>query len=393
MSQIRNLIRQPKTVFLAGILVIYTALIIWLDLLQGTVWHDEGSFWGTSLTFSNQLLPSIEDLKDYRELNTPLPFMIFGALEYLFHGGIFSGRLLNLILSIIMTFMIGWPSKGKNWLSLLSLAGLFMCPYYLWLSGRLYTEMLACFFVLTGVILYLTNRHILSSISFILAISTRQYMLAFPVGIAVFEAFFAFKSRTKPNIKIIFPIIASLSILGWFALFGGLAPATSYEVRQAPDVQRSLLALAPNNSLYFLSMVGLYFVIPEMMLFWRQFSLRTMLKSPNLRRTQIALIFICLTLFFTFPPSFVANGLLIKVVDLIPIYALKIALIFGLALFACLRFSHLRLETWLLLFNSLIMMKAFPWDRYVLPLMVVLWFLKSIGSLDSYQLDKTIRSD
>jgi len=34
---------------------------------------------------------------------------------------------------------------------------------------------------------------------------------------------------------------------------------------------------------------------------------------------------------------------------------------------------------WLFLFNALIMIKAWPWDRYVLPLAIVFWYMKSIN--------------
>jgi hypothetical protein len=33
---------------------------------------------------------------------------------------------------------------------------------------------------------------------------------------------------------------------------------------------------------------------------------------------------------------------------------------------------------WVIVFNALITMKAIPWDRYVLPLAVAFWYLKSI---------------
>ena len=43
---------------------------------------------------------------------------------------------------------------------------------------------------------------------------------------------------------------------------------------------------------------------------------------------------------------------------------------------SCLRFAKfdvISLSVWL---NCLIMMKAYPWDKYVLPLVVVFWYLK-----------------
>ncbi|MEM6753262.1 MAG: hypothetical protein AAF630_09860, partial [Cyanobacteria bacterium P01_C01_bin.38] len=250
---------QRKFIFILSITAIYIALIFYLDFLHGNYWHDEKTFWKTTLTFSDRLFPTIEDLRDYTELNTPLPFIIFGALEYLFHQGIFTGRLLNLILSLIIVFIIGYPRQSNRSSAILCLIGLFMCPYYLWLSGRLYTEMIACFCVIMGFVSYVGNRHLISCIAFILAIASRQYMLAFPMAIATYEFMIAIKNtRDFSRITSLFkwrwlaPFIAALSIFVWIYLFQGLAPQTAFEVRLAPEVQRSTWALTPGGAMNFL---------------------------------------------------------------------------------------------------------------------------------------------
>ncbi|MEM9006816.1 MAG: hypothetical protein AAGE59_25230 [Cyanobacteria bacterium P01_F01_bin.86] len=380
---------QHKFIFLGSIAVIYIGLVVWLDFLQGPYLWDETHFWETSLTFSDRLMPNLNDLRDYQELSTPLPFIIFGALEYLFGQGIFAGRLLNLILSLVMVFMIGWPSPKKGGRAILCVIGLFLCPYYLLFSGHLYTEMMACFWGLIGISSYFRNRHILSSLAFILAIASRQYMLAFPMGIAAYEIFCALKlkanklDRGKSSIlKMLVFTVASLSILGWIVLFGGLAPVSSFDVRPAPNVQRSLLALTPNSGLYALSIIGLYFVIPELLLFWKDFSLRQVLQQRRKKHLYLVICSILLVLFIIFPPSLLARGPLIKLAAFMSTDFLKLGLFYCLAALTCVRFAKLNLGTWLLLFHSLIMMKAFPWDKYALPLLVVLWFLKSIDFLD-----------
>lgn len=71
---------------------------------------DEIHYWQTTLLFSDDLIPTLDNWEQYRELSTPLPFVIFGALEYLFHQGIFAGRLLSLTLFMVIAFAIGWPT-------------------------------------------------------------------------------------------------------------------------------------------------------------------------------------------------------------------------------------------------------------------------------------------
>lgn len=143
---------QQRLIFLAAIVAIYSAFVIHLNFLQGPAEWDEIHYWETSLLFSDRLIPSSDDFAQYSELSTPLPFIAFGALEYLFGQGIAAGRWLNLLLSIVMVFIIGWPGKHKTGLSLICLVGLFTFQPYLWLSGRLYTEMIACFWVLIGMV-------------------------------------------------------------------------------------------------------------------------------------------------------------------------------------------------------------------------------------------------
>lgn len=383
---------QQKFLFILSITAIYIVLIFWLDFLQGAYWYDEKTFWKTSLTFSNSLFPSIEDLRDYTELNTPLPFIIFGALEYLFNQGIFTGRLLNLILSLIIVFLIGYPTKSKGSRAILCLIGLFLCPYYLWLSGRLYTEMIACFCVIIGLISYIRNRHLISCISFILAIASRQYMLAFPIAIATYEFIIAVKNiQNFDRINSVFkwrwlaPFIAALSIFIWIYLFQGLVPKTALEVRLAPEVQRSTWALKPGGILNFLSFVGLYIVIPECILFRASFNFQ----SFNKHRRKIIIIASALLLYFIiFPPLLAGSGNIAKLANLLPYNILKMLLFYSLSLLACIRFSQPNLISLIVFFNSLIMVKAYPWDRYVLPLVVVFWYLKSIGFQEQSKQDK-----
>ena len=374
---------RKKALFIFAITVIYLFIVAGLDFLQGPDWWDETDFWKSSLTFSDNLWPSLEELRTYHSLNTPLPFILWGGLEYLFGGGIFVGRLLNLFLSLGIVVLIGWPSKQKEGRALLCLIGLFLCPYFLWLSGRLYTEMIACMLVLLGFVAYLKDRHGLSCLAFILAISTRQYMLAFPLAVATYE-FVRMTKAHRQNRGVepaqrwrwLAPLLASLSILVWIAIFQGLAPSSAIPGK-APDVQQTLFGLNPRGMIYFLSFIGVYIVIPEFILFRPQTPLKTLREN----QTKWLLIAIGLLIFclVVFPPVDWGSGNVMKISRLLPGAWLQIAFFYALALLTCLRFSKPDLYFWLVFFNSLIMIKAWPWDRYVLPLVVVFWYLKSIN--------------
>ncbi|HSM80250.1 MAG TPA: hypothetical protein VLS96_01125, partial [Nodosilinea sp.] len=368
-------------IFCCGITLIYILVVAWLDFLRGPNWWDETDFWKSSLTFSDSLLPSLSDLKNYNSLNTPLPFMMFGLLEYLFGQGIFAGRLLNLVLSLGIVLIIGWPSRDKGGRALLCLVGLFLCPYFLFLSGRLYTEMIACTWVLLGFVAYLRDRHGLSCLAFVLAIASRQYMLAFPMAIAAYELLgVADQYRQQRQFSLqqqwrwVAPALACLSMAGWILLFQGLAPEEAI-IGKSPEVQKSLIALTPGGAVNYLAFVGAYIVIPEFLLFGLQPAFQELRQRPRKGLLIAAgLLFYCLI----FPPLTFGNGFIVNLADLLPLDSLRAVFFYSLALLACLRFAQLDLLFWILVFNTLIMTKALPWDRYVLPAVVIFWYLKSI---------------
>lgn len=390
-------IKQPTykyvKIFLVTICILYFIVFLALNRLQFSPIWDEHSFWQTSLIFSHSLIPPQTWLQDYEELNTPLPFIIFGIIEYLFNGGIFAGRLFNFFISFLITCIIGLPINKKRKDAFLALCGLISFPYYLWLSGHLYTDIIASFFVLVGFVLYIRSQHILSGISFILAIASRQYMLVFPLAITAYELFSYLKikfinyqnhkknqlqKQDKPQlVRILAPFIASCTIFGWFLLFKGIAPQAAITEGSVPKVQLSWWSVEPNTILYFLACIGLYFVIPELILFRPKFSWQNLWTRKN-----ILLVSVLLLLFIIFPPL-KGHGILIKIGRILPNIFLRLFLFYFLALLTLIRFSNrINLAFWIVLVNSVLMMKAYPWDKYLLPLLIIFWYLKSMSILD-----------
>ncbi|PZO09938.1 MAG: hypothetical protein DCF25_21220 [Leptolyngbya foveolarum] len=411
---IRSNLSRQRGLFLVAVVALYAGLLVAKQFLRGPALWDEADFWTASLSFSTRFIPTIEQLTSYKELNTPLPFILFGWLERLFQQDMFAGRLLCMLLSIVIVFAVGWPTARKGWRSHRCLTGLLLCPYFLLYSGLLYTDIIACFFVLMGVMGYVHNRHLISCIAFVLAIASRQYMLAFPAAIALYEFVTAMGNISWRSLKVnrqlrwkdqwrwMAPAIATGSILGWIILFQGLAPKPAFMtpdvsgaysavlavasgdaspavlVTNVPPVQQSLWALTPGAAVNFLSCVALYMVIPEAVLFMSRHPLRQVKSYLDRIGMKLWAIAALLLIFATiFPPLHSELGILIKLTNQISNEELKFVFFYGLALISCLRFAKfdvISLSVWL---NCLIMMKAYPWDKYVLPLVVVFWYLKS----------------
>ncbi|MBD1875484.1 hypothetical protein H6F75_18550 [Nodosilinea sp. FACHB-131] len=132
---------------------------------------------------------------------------------------------------------------------------------------------------------------------------------------------------------------------------------------------------AKSGAINFLAFVGAYIVIPEFLLFRPTAPLQTLRYHwPKWLLIAAGLLVVCLV----FPPLDTPYGNMGKVADLLPFYGLVMAMYYGLALLTCLRFTKPDLLFWIIAFNALIMMKAIPWDRYVLSLAVAFWYLKSV---------------
>lgn len=251
--------------------------------------------------------------------------------------------------------------------------------------------MITCSFVLLGVASYVKERHILSGLAFVAEIACRQYMIVFPAAIALYEFILAnARSRQAPNAtqkltqwtlhqRWILPTIATLSLLFWIYLFKGLAPAWILLEDNTPGVQRTIWTIQPGGAIHALASVGGYIVIPELLLFHPLASAKQLFKP---RRKIAVIAAILLAYIIIFPPVFDGLGRLIKIALMLPHSFLELVMFYGLSLLACIRFSTPTLMSIIVIFQTIIMMKAYPWDKYVLPVAVFFWYLKAYGLED-----------
>lgn len=395
MLQIPN--RYYRLFFQIIVPLIYLILFFALNRLQFEPIIDELHYWPNSLKFSESLIPSLDLLRNYGEVNTPLPFIIFGWLEYFFKGGIFAGRLLNLLLSLVMVWMIGLIAEKRDKRSVIAAFLLLLIPHYLATSVLLYTDTIAVFFTFLGFWFYLRDRqifspifnHIISSIFFTLAIASRQFMLAFSLPVAIYEFIQCWRSGNKISVRWIAPLIASATLLGWFWFFGGLTPAIAVEEREIPSIQ--VRNIFPEYSLYFLACMGLYFVIPEWLVFSRSANWRSLLNKKN-GCIAIAL----LVIFLIFSPlnttGYIFGLLNNRILQSLPNEFFQIVVLYVLAFLTSIRFSgKLNLSFFLIFMNAGVLMKGFQaWDKYALPLLIIFWYFKAIDVLDKESFTPTV---
>jgi len=374
--------QRRRTIWLvAGILGLYVVVYVVVNGLSFEPRKDELHFWPTSLQFSHSWIPSVELLRSYNELSAPLPFVVFGQAEYWFSRGIWAGRCINFALSlaVLLIFVLGTSARhGKR---ILAVIGVLSMPYFMACATHLYTDTMAVFFTVVGVFLHLRRRSLLSAAAFILAISCRQYMIAFPLGIFVFEVMRGTRAKDLSGLKFPWPavwqFVACASLAGWVALWGGFCPPAAAEAQGIATVQPEVIVF--QNSLYALACLGFYFVLPEMILFRGRFHM----PSGLVRIAMLCLVAGLGLCFAMFPPwantaqsQIPTMGYMDKLMHVLLPDIARIAIYYILAALATIRFLRWNLEGSLVLANVLLMMKAhLAWDKYMLPLIVVLWFL------------------
>jgi hypothetical protein len=254
---------------------------------------------------------------------------------------------------------------------------LLLCPYYIGVSFHLYTDILAVFFALLGVMAFTSRRHTLAGLAFVLGISTRQYIVAFPVACFIYAALD--ERDHRPRALAAYGLAIG-SLLGWVALFGGLAPRSA--MLRHDSGAMSVLHLRPQHALYFLTCIGLYFVVIELVLLRRLRSEWAALRTRTLSFFGMAAA--VGVLFAVFPPlgninnSTASMGYL-DVAARTFLTDVWRMIVFGvLAVLACWRFRRWDLATVLVYANAAILAKAhIAWDKYALPMIVVLWYMQA----------------
>jgi hypothetical protein len=348
---------------------------------------DEIHFHESARSFANGFPPTVHQLRNYPEIVTPLALVTWGQLERIFGDALVPGRLLSLMLAFGMTALIALGPRRSLWATVPATLGLLLFPYTLPLSARLYTDVFGIFFAIAGLHAYAGKRAPLAFVGFALAISTRQYLVLVPAAVAAYELLGALRGQ-RPWALGLSAAAGAATLLAWFAFFGGLAPEPGLAVWIAPYPSPMLkpLSFIIHYGLYALAGLGLYFVLYELALYRR-------LPVPSeLVRPQVLLASALLLALFVFDPPVLTSehpgGPLGRVARaLLPAPAAdlpRVAVLFVLAWLTVVRFSaRIDLGSWLVAATFVLSMKSqIPWEKYLLPTVASLWYLRAAGVLD-----------
>ncbi len=384
--------RAARLWFLLLALAGYVAAAWWLGWLGGAPSRDEVHFWPTSLRFAAEPIPSLELLRGYGELSTPFPFMVFGWLEAGFGGGIAVGRLFNALVSFATLSVFVLLARGRPGRVVAAACCAFSFPYLIGSSFFLYTDMIAASAAFFGLVAFRRSRWITAAVFFAVGVSSRQYMVAVPAAIglhALVEHLRIHGVGAGLRRFAGYPggwVCASggAVLLAWVVFFGGFAPIGEV-LRQ--DIQtRSTVALIPRNAVYFLAVIGAYYV--PLWCVWEWWDRRSMGSWGGIRvRVRgVVLLAILGGLVLAFPPigntdyPIETMGFLDKALRLVlgDRDGVRVAVLGVLAGAAVLRFRSWSFGTALVLVHAVMLMKAhIAWDKYALVCLLCLWFVEA----------------
>jgi hypothetical protein len=374
------------------IFILFVVVFFLKDRFTGPLYQDENHYLPAAVTFSEEPIPSLDLLRSYNELNTPIPFILGGWVVKLFGEDIQYLRLLTYGVSflLLMTFIWSAPDRSKRFF--LCLAGLLLFPNYYLCSAYYYTDIFAMATALAGTALYIKGKHIWSVVFFIAAVACRQYMLAFPAAVVCYELWILLRKSQGIQQLVtyaltkrvwIWYVIAVLSIVPWVILWNGPAPA-SVMADQHYDSDK-IVHYNFGFVLYSCAVLAVYYVIPEVLFTkkWKYF-----LDYPR-KHTVFFLggIAVIVAIIFLFPAKQAYNpyftwpylGYVDQLLMTIGISGILKQCVFGiLMLITLMRFfsPNLNFASFVVLFNLLLLGKAqLSWDKYSLPMIMVLWFL------------------
>lgn len=374
--------RVQRAMLGAAVIAVVAFAVLAKSALTFAPVKDELHFWPTAEYFSVAPLGALETWRGYDDLNTPLPFALWGVLERGFGGGIAVGRWLNLLLVLGVLAGVALARSEPFSRPLLAGLGLSLCPYFLFTGMHLYTDPLAVGLVTLAMALHWQGRGGLAGPVLVLAIAARQTMVAFPAALLA-DALRRRLLGEPIRLSEWLPSAVAISSLGgWWLLFGGPAPPPA--LASQPEFAAVGFELWPEHGLYILACLGAYYALPEWVLLRRDWNPLAAGRQALARRDKGALL-MAVSLagaFLMFPPlqneqyGIPTMGFLDRAFRLVLGDGLRVLCFYLLALTAALRFRKVGLVQMLVLANlGVLSLAHITWDKYPLPLLAVLWYL------------------
>ena len=357
-----------------GLLAIAVGVPALNNGLQFGLVRDEELFWEGILHFSGHPHPTLELIRNLPLPHTPLLYIFWGYFERWTQSAVIAGRWINWAATLATLVLIAMPfhlSRGKAAL------GLLLCPYFIFTGYHLYTDPIPNFIGLLAVVFHFRKNFGASAVMSVLAISMRQYLFVVPAALLMYEIWGPSPNRPKNSARWMAPLIGCLTLFAWFLVYGG-----KFGPESSAIFMDEKITIHPDYSLYGLACIGLYYFVFEFMLWPRSFEIEH-------SKRNIAIVLGLALLFLAFPP--LQNHMLPPTMGALDVAArvylpwdpLRIAFFWSLACLAAIRLLRepRGFAFWLVLIHiAILATQKSTWDKYALPVLVLLWFNRRSAS-------------
>jgi len=229
-------------------------------------WGDEVHFAETVRYFGNEI--SLNTLKSYNEMSTPLPFVLYALWGKIFGFEIQTLRILSVIIALFtfVSFHYLLFSIFKESKIALATTGFFILnPYIVGLTVFVFTDMLTILFLITCCLAVKNKSPAFFVIASALGLLTRQYFAFLTIAAGLYYVFNYQKTRESRAIKMLFSALLSfLPLLLLFVLWQGLTPDSA---RKALYLKESL-GFRPNSLALYIAQFSIY-LLPVILFFWK----------------------------------------------------------------------------------------------------------------------------
>jgi len=256
---------QKSLLQLLVFLLVFAGAVIVIGINR-PYWGDEAHFVETVRYFGNEI--SLNTLKSYNEMSTPLPFVLYALWGKYFDFEIQTLRILSVIIALFtfvsfhyLLFSIFRESK----ISLTITVFFILNPYMVGLSIFVFTDMLAILFLIICCLAVKNKSPVLFAIASALGLLTRQYFAFLTVAAGLYYLFNYQKTRKSSTIKMLFSAFLSfLPLLLLFVLWQGPIPDSP---RKALYLKESL-GFHPNSLTLYITQFSIY-LLPVILFFWK----------------------------------------------------------------------------------------------------------------------------
>jgi|GEM_PF-7002535 len=386
-----------KNWYVVPLLLFWGVIVAVFNPFTLAIHVDEWRFIRTSELFAKSWIPSVETLRTYPELNTPLIFILWGWGVKIFGPHLWVGRIFNITLGFLISVGFVKCQTNSQTPVVQTLLGVLLFPYFIFCSIYMYTDIFAVFLLLISVLFYSRQKHIWAGVFFSLAVFTRQYLIIFAAALVVYQLLLSYSSQSGlkswanqlwQDRNFYWPyLLPAFTILGWILFLGGMAPKSEIAAQNYESNVLTNYNLV--NMLYGMASMGAFCVVLEGVLFPKQ--IKNLLKITPLSIAAMLLFTVLFVLFAPLKQPVVAaynTQFTIKNMGALHFAMQAITPFFGkwaptieqtaywfLGLLCCLRFfRYVDMLTLFALFHFVLLTKTFwAWDKYNLPLVLLFW--------------------